>query len=43
MSAVTDPDIRALPLTGAIDQVVDSTDVLAHRSRSRMVAAALHG
>ncbi|KAA2266597.1 DUF4037 domain-containing protein [Solihabitans fulvus] len=42
MATITDPAIRDLPMTGAIDQFVDSTDVLAHRTRSRHLAAALY-
>ena len=40
--SITDPAIRGLPLTGAIDQFVDSTDALAHRTRSRALVAALY-
>jgi len=39
---IDDPTLRALPLTGAIDQFVDSTDALGHRVRSRALAAALY-
>ena len=42
ISGIHDPAIRALPLTGAIDQFVDSTDALGHRTRSRALAAALY-
>lgn len=42
MTNIQDPAVRALPLTGAIDQFVDSTDALAHRSRSRALTAALY-
>jgi hypothetical protein len=35
ITSIEDPGVRSLPLTGAIDQFVDSTDVLAHRDRSR--------
>lgn len=38
---IADPAVRALPPTGAIDQFADSTDVLAHRDRSRALTAAL--
>lgn len=41
VATITDPMVRDLPLTGAIDQFVDSTDVLSHRTRSRLVAEAL--
>ena len=40
--SIDDPSLRALPLTGAIDQFVDSTDALADRTRSRALAAALY-
>jgi hypothetical protein len=43
VATITDPALRGLPLTGAVDQFVDSTDVLAHRTRSRHVAGALIG
>lgn len=39
---IGDPALRALPLTGAIDQFVDNTDALAHRTRGRALAAALY-
>ena len=39
--AVTDPEVRALPPTGTIDQYVDSTDVLAHTGRSRAAMGGL--
>jgi hypothetical protein len=42
LSSITDPAVRALPLTGAIDQFVDSTDALAHRTRSRALVTALY-
>ena len=32
---ITDPAVRALPWTGAVDQFVDSTDVLTHPDRCR--------
>lgn len=41
LAAVTDPAVRDLPLTGTIDQCADSTDVVAHRTRSRLVTEAL--
>ncbi|MDU0290506.1 DUF4037 domain-containing protein, partial [Saccharothrix longispora] len=34
-AAVTDPEVAALPLVGAVDQYVDSTDVLSHPDRAR--------
>jgi hypothetical protein len=40
--SITDPAIRRLPLTGTVDQFVDSTDALAHRTRSRALVAALY-
>jgi len=42
ISSIDDPAVRALPLTGAIDQFIDSTDALTHRTRSRALAAALY-
>lgn len=42
ISGINDPAVRALPPAGAVDQFVDSTDVLAHRTYSRAVAAALY-
>jgi len=39
--SIDDPTLRALPLTGAIDQFVDNTDALTHCTRSRALAAAL--
>lgn len=35
--AIDDPALRALPLVGAIDQWVDSTDVLGHAGRVRQL------
>ncbi|MFJ6200037.1 DUF4037 domain-containing protein [Micromonospora sp. NPDC092111] len=40
--SIADPALRGLPLTGAIDQFVDNTDALGHRTRSRAIAAALY-
>ncbi|MEU8288623.1 DUF4037 domain-containing protein [Micromonospora sp. NPDC048905] len=40
--AISDPALRALPVTGAIDQFVDNTDALGHHTRSRALAAALY-
>ncbi|MFC6088826.1 DUF4037 domain-containing protein [Saccharothrix lopnurensis] len=37
-AAVTDPEVAALPLVGAVDQFVDSTDVLSHPARLRGLA-----
>jgi hypothetical protein len=42
IGSITDPALRMLRLTGAIDQVVDNTDALGDRTRSRALAAALH-
>ncbi len=39
LATVTDPMLRGLPLIGAVDQVVDSTDVLEHPRRCRRLAA----
>ena len=41
LMSVTNPDIFSLPLTGAIDQYVDSTDLLTDRPRARAGAAAI--
>ncbi|OHV37066.1 MULTISPECIES: DUF4037 domain-containing protein [Pseudofrankia] len=38
---ITDPRLRARPLTGALDQVVDNTDALGDRIRRRALANAL--
>jgi hypothetical protein len=40
-AGLTDPDLRALPLTGAVDQFADSPDLLGHRTRIRTITAAL--
>lgn len=37
VEAIDDPALRALPLVGAIDQWVDSTDVLSNADRARRV------
>ncbi|GAB1644362.1 DUF4037 domain-containing protein [Krasilnikovia sp. MM14-A1259] len=42
IGSITDPALRALPLTGAIDQFVDNTDVLGHHTRSRALTDALY-
>jgi hypothetical protein len=39
LDTVTDPGLRALPLIGAVDQVVDSTDVLGAPRVYRELAA----
>ncbi|MBE2999569.1 DUF4037 domain-containing protein [Nocardiopsis sp. HNM0947] len=41
--SITDPRVRALPVVGAIDQWVDSTDVLTRPDRFRAVAEGLTG
>jgi hypothetical protein len=38
LDSITDPAVRALPPVGAVDQYVDSTDVLSHTARTRDVA-----
>ncbi|WP_089156285.1 DUF4037 domain-containing protein [Micromonospora sp. NBS 11-29] len=40
--SIADPALRALPLTGAIDQFVDNTDALGDRARCRAIADALY-
>jgi hypothetical protein len=40
---IYDPDLRRLPLVGAVDQFVDSTDVLSHRDRPRRLRAVFDG
>jgi uncharacterized protein DUF4037 len=42
LDCITDSGIRALPLTGAIDQFVDSTDTLHNRALSRSLTEALY-
>ena len=37
--AITDQEVRALPMTGAVDQFVDSTDALGDRGRLRAAVA----
>jgi hypothetical protein len=37
LDAVDDPWLRALPLVGTVDQVADSTDVLAVGRRARQL------
>ena len=41
LESIADPEVRRLPLTGAVDQFADSTDLLCHRTRARRVAEAL--
>ncbi|PRX91762.1 DUF4037 domain-containing protein [Allonocardiopsis opalescens] len=42
-ATLTDPQLRALPLTGAVDQWADSTDLLAHPAAIRAAMEALDG
>ncbi|WP_431945299.1 DUF4037 domain-containing protein [Micromonospora marina] len=42
-AAITDPELRDRPPVGAVDQYVDSVDVLTHPGRARRVAAAVVG
>ncbi|MEU5583283.1 DUF4037 domain-containing protein [Streptomyces huasconensis] len=37
---ITDPAVRALPLTGTVDQFTDSTDILSNPQRARAVTQA---
>lgn len=37
LDAISEPYLRTLPLVGAVDQIVDSTDVLSHADRARRV------
>jgi hypothetical protein len=37
LRAVADPELRRLPLVGAVDQWVDSTDVLSHGHRTHLL------
>ena len=39
--SITDPAIRALPMAGAVDQFIDSTDALADTAALRAAVAAL--
>ncbi|MEV6875771.1 DUF4037 domain-containing protein [Amycolatopsis sp. NPDC051128] len=41
LGTIADPELRALPLTGAVDQVTDNTDLLGDRATTRAVATAL--
>ncbi|GAA1793579.1 DUF4037 domain-containing protein [Luedemannella flava] len=38
VARITDPRVRELPLVGAVDQFVDSTEVLSHSDRARTAA-----
>lgn len=40
---ITDPDIGALPLLGAVDQYIDSTEVLAHRTQTQAATRVVFG
>jgi hypothetical protein len=40
LRSIADPAVRELPLSGAIDQFVDNTDVLMDRARCRRLVAA---
>ncbi|GIF47751.1 uncharacterized protein DUF4037 [Asanoa ferruginea] len=40
---ITDPGLRDRPLVGAVDQFVDSTDVLSHVGRARAAARGFEG
>jgi hypothetical protein len=40
---LTDPTLRELPLVGAVDQALDTTDVLSRAGRARRYRALLHG
>lgn len=42
VKSINDEVVRGLPLTGAIDQFVDSTDALTHCERSRCLSGALY-
>jgi hypothetical protein len=42
-AAITDPQIRALPLAGAVDQVIDSTDAIGSSEIRRAAIAAVTG
>ncbi|MFH8492910.1 hypothetical protein ACH4C7_02170 [Streptomyces coeruleorubidus] len=37
---ITDPAVRALPLTGTVDQFIDSTDALSNPQQARAVTQA---
>ena len=39
-ATITDPELRARPLTGCVDQIVDNTDVLVHPARCRALMSA---
>ncbi|WP_242582421.1 DUF4037 domain-containing protein [Amycolatopsis sp. 195334CR] len=41
LATIADPDLRDLPLTGAVDQFADNTDLLADRASTRTMTAVL--
>ena len=41
LDGISDPGLRDLPLTGAVDQFADNTDLLGDRSATRTVTAVL--
>ncbi|MCR6488286.1 DUF4037 domain-containing protein [Amycolatopsis sp. OK19-0408] len=41
VASITDPELRALPLTGAVDQFADNTDLLGDRTVTRSVTDVL--
>lgn len=43
LATIDDPVLTALPLIGAIDQVVDNTDVLSQPERYRQLASLYDG
>lgn len=43
IAGISDPELRALPLIGAVDQVTDNTDLLGDRTATRAVARAGSG
>ncbi|WP_342671436.1 DUF4037 domain-containing protein [Nonomuraea candida] len=43
MASVSDPVVRGLPLTGCVDQLADSTELLVRPERTRLVTAAALG
>ena len=43
LDGIRDPCLRGLPLVGAVDQIVDSTEVLSHADRARRMMQSLPG
>ncbi|CRK57637.1 hypothetical protein [Alloactinosynnema sp. L-07] len=41
VASITDPELRTLPLTGAVDQFADNTDLLGDRTATRTLTAGL--